>query len=121
MVSTHNEVKKTKQGKIIIIVLATAAALAIAVIGVAYASYLNYNNNYQANTGTNTPYAAPPRNDFWGWLGGCFGWGNNQPYYDHQYQVPSNTTTQPPQPYAPQPNPNQGYYPYGTPRGCWGW
>jgi hypothetical protein len=110
-----------KQRNIILIVLATAAALAITVIGVAYASYLNYNNSYQANTGTNTPYATAPRNDFWGWLGGCFGWGNNQPYTGYQYQAPSNSTAQPPQTYAPQPNPNQGYYPYGTPRGCRGW
>jgi hypothetical protein len=106
-----------KRGKIVII-LATATALALTLFGVAYASYLNYNNIYQKNI--NTEYATAPRNDFWGWLVGCSGWGNNQPY-SYQYQAPSNNTAQPPQTLAPQPNPNQGYYPYGTGRGCWGW
>jgi hypothetical protein len=110
--------EKMKRGKIIII-LATATALISTLFGVAYASYLNYNSTYQTNTNANTPYTATPRNDFWGWLGGCFGWGN-QPY-GYQYQAPSNNTAQQPQTYVPQPNPNQGYYPYGTGRGCWGW
>jgi hypothetical protein len=108
-----------KHGKIIII-LVTAVALTLALFGVAYASYLNY-NGAQAYTNTGGSYAAAPRNDFWGWLGGCFGWGTNQPYNGYQYQVPANNTVAPPQTYAPQPNPNQGYYPYRTGRGCWGW
>lgn len=108
----------------VIIVLATAAALTLAVIGVAYASYLNYaNNQTYTNTDPNTPYTTTPRESFWGWLGGCFGWNGNQPYA-YQYTAPSNTTTQPTQPaqpYVPPANPNQGYYPYGYGRGCWGW
>lgn len=103
----------------IIIVLATAAALTIAVIGVAYASYLNYANN-QTYTNPNASYTTAPREDFWGWLGGCFGWNGNQPS-TYQYQALGNTTTQPAQPYVPPANPNQGYYPYGYGRGCMGW
>jgi hypothetical protein len=115
--------EKMKQRKILII-LATAATLTIALFGVAYASYINYANNYtsyQTNTETNTTYTTAPRNDFWGWLGECFGWGTNQPYNGYQYQTPSNNTTQPPQTYVPPAYPNQGYYPYRTGRGCWGW
>jgi hypothetical protein len=105
----------------IIIVLATAATLTLAVIGVAYASYLNYaNNQTYTNTDPNTPYTTAPRESFWGWLGGCFGWNGNQAYA-YQYTALGNTTTPPPQPYVPPANPNQGYYPYGYGRGCMGW
>jgi hypothetical protein len=117
-------VKKHIKHLKVIIVLATAAALTLAVIGVAYASYLNYaNNQTYTNTNPNTPYTTAPRENFWGWLGGCFGWNGNQPYA-YQYTAPSNTTTQstqPAQPYVPPTNPNQGYSSYGYGRGCMGW
>jgi type VI protein secretion system component VasK len=46
--------EKMKRGKIVII-LATATALALTLFGVAYASYLNYNNIYQKTLTQNTP------------------------------------------------------------------
>jgi hypothetical protein len=103
----------------IFIVLAATAAIVLAAIGVAYGYYINN----QTSVNANSPYTTDT--DFWGWFGGCLGFGPNQPY-GYQYQTPSNSTTAPPatyvpqQPYQPQ-NPNQGYYANGYGRGCWGW
>lgn len=106
----------------ILIVLAATAAISLAVIGVAYGQY-SANQTY-----VNPNSLSTTENDFWGWLGGCLGFGPRQPYdYHYQYQYPNNTTTQPDyvppqqpyQPYQPQ-YPDQGYS-YGYRRGCWGW
>ena len=101
----------------IFIVLAATAAISLAVIGVAYGQYLN-----QTRINPNLSYETNA--DFWGWFGGCLGFGHRQAY-GYTYQPSNNSTTPPPnyvppqQPYQPQ-NPNQGYYPYGYGRGCWG-
>ena len=102
----------------ILLALAATVTLSLALIGVAYGYYVNN----QTNTNINTAYTA--NTDFWGWFRGCLGFGPNQPYND-QYQPPSNSTMQPPitnvLPQTPYPQyPNQGYYPYGYGRGCWG-
>jgi hypothetical protein len=98
--------------------LAATAAICLAIIGVAYGYYVTTQTRVYANTPNTTD------GGFWGWFGGCLGFAPRQPYA-YQYQYPSNNTTQPDyvapqQPYQPQ-NPNQGYYPYGYGRGCWGW
>lgn len=104
----------------IFIVLAATAAISLAVIGVAYGHYVANQTYVNSNSPSTTD------TDFWGWVGGCLGFGPRQPYDNHyQYQYPSNSTNQPDyvppqQPYQPQ-NPNQEYYPYGYGRGCWGW
>jgi hypothetical protein len=103
----------------IFIALAAIATLSIALIGVAYGYYVNNQTTINPNT------AYPANTDFWGWARGCLGFGPNQPY-NYQYQPPSNSTTQTPSTNAPpqapyQQYPNQGYYPYGYGRGCWGW
>ena len=100
------------------IVLAATTATCLAIIGVAYGYYVTTQTRIYANT-PNTTYGG-----FWGWFGGCLGFAPRQPY-GYQYQYPNGNTTQPEyvppqQPYQP-PNPNQGYYPYGYGRGCWGW
>ena len=103
----------------IFIALAATAAICLAIIGVAYGYYATN----QARVYANTPNTAD--GGFWGWLGGCLGLAPNQAY-SYQYQAPTNSTTAPPvyvppqQQYQPQ-NPNQGYYPNGYGRGCWGW
>jgi hypothetical protein len=106
----------------IFIALTATAAICLAIIGVTYGYYVT--NQTTANTNTYTT------NDggFWGWFGGCLGFGPNQSYgYHYQYQTPGNSTAQPratyvhpQQPFQSQ-NPNQGYYPYGYGRSCWGW
>jgi hypothetical protein len=102
----------------IFIVLAATAAISLAVIGVAYGQYID-----QTHINADSSYATDT--DFWGWFGGCLGFGPRQAY-GYTYQSPRNSRTQPPncfppqQPYQPQ-NPNQGYYSYGYRRGCWGW
>ena len=111
----------------IFIALAATAAISLAVIGVAYGYYVNNQTGVNANspypTNANVPNTAD--GGFWGWFGGCLGFAPRQPY-GYQYQAPTNSTTAPPvyvppqQQYQPQ-NPNQGYYPYGYGRGCWGW
>jgi hypothetical protein len=103
----------------IFIALAATAAICLAIIGVAYGYYATNQTRVYANT----PNSAD--GGFWGWLGGCLGLAPNQAY-GYQYQAPTNSTTAPPvyvppqQQYQPQ-NPNQGYYPNGYGRGCWGW
>ena len=100
------------------IVLAATAATCLAIIGVAYGYYVTTQTRIYANT-PNTTYGG-----FWGWFGGCLGFAPRQPY-GYQYQYPNGNTTQPdyvpPQQLYQPPNPNQGYYPYGYGRGCWGW
>jgi len=106
----------------IFIALAATAAICLAAIGVAYGYYVT--NQTRVNANFNSPYTTD--GGFWGWFGGCLGFGPNQSY-GYQYQIPSNSTGQPPTTYVPpqqmyQPqNPNQGYYPFGYGRGCWGW
>jgi hypothetical protein len=103
----------------IFIVLAATAAIFLTAIGVAYGYYITN----QTSVNANSPYTTD--NGFWGWFGGCLGFGSSQPY-GYQYQPPSNSTAEPPtlvppqQPYQPQ-GPNQGYYANGYGRGCWGW
>lgn len=111
----------------IFIALAATAAIVLAIIGVAYGYYvanqtsINASSPYTINTNTSNT------NDggFWGWFGGCLGFGPNQAY-GYQYQLPANSTAEPPA-YVPpqypyqQQNPNQGYYQYGYGRGCGGW
>jgi hypothetical protein len=105
----------------IFVVLAATAAIVLAAIGVAYGYYVNN----QTNVNVNSPYTTEADPGFWGWLGGCLGFGPNQPY-GYPYQIPGNDTASSPnfvppqQPYQPQ-NPNQGYYANGYGRGCWGW
>jgi len=103
----------------IFIALAATAAIFLAAIGVAYGYYITS----QPNVNTNSPNIAD--GGFWGWFSGCLGFAPRQPY-SYQHQTPSNTAAEAPtyvppqQQYQPQ-NPNQGYYPYGYGRGCWGW
>ncbi len=103
----------------IFIALSATAALCLAIIGVAYGYY----TANQASVNANTPYTT--NRGFWGWFGSCLGFGPRQPI-GYQYQPSGNSTAEsqtyvpPQQPYQPQ-NPNQGYYPYGYGRGCWGW
>ena len=103
----------------IFIVLAATAVIVLAAIGVAYGHYINS----QTSVNSNSPYTTDP--GFWGWLGGCLGFGSSQPY-GYQYQTLGNGTAASPiyappqQPYQPL-NPNQGYYANGYERGCWGW
>jgi hypothetical protein len=111
----------------IFIALAATAAICLAIIGVAYGYYATNQARLYANTSNTTNTNTPNTNEggFWGWFGGCFGLAPRQPY-NYQNQAPTNSTTAPPvyvppqQQYQPQ-NPNQGYYPYGYGRGCWGW
>jgi hypothetical protein len=104
----------------ILIALAATAAIFLAAVGVAYGYY----TANRASVNGNSPSTSD--GGFWGWFGGCLGFGPRQSL-GSQYQTPSNSTAEPPatyvppqQPYQPQ-NPNQGYYPYGYGRGCWGW
>jgi hypothetical protein len=102
----------------IFIALAATAAIFLAAIGVAYGYYVTSQTAVNANTSSTTD------GGFWGWFGGCLGFGPRQPV-GYQYQPSGNSTAESPT-YVPpqqayQPNPNQGYYPYGYGRGCWGW
>jgi hypothetical protein len=86
------------------IVIATVAVVALALVAVGLASaQLQANQTYTGTT--------PSNGGFFGWIGNCFGFGGNQPYYGTQYvapQGPASTTA--PEPYAPY----QGsYYVYG--------
>jgi len=91
------------------ILIATIAAATLTLILVGLAS---------AQIGTNQTYTntTPNNNDFFGWIGNCFGFGNGQPYTG-QYvapQGPASTTA--PEPYAP----HQGSYGYNYGYGpCW--
>jgi len=87
--------QKTK----IVIALAAVAALTLALVGLA-AAQVSQNQTY-----TNTaPNSQVPNNDFWGWVGNCFG-------YRAAQGPPAEVDATVPAPY-------QGGYGYGP---CWAW
>ena len=94
--------------KKIVIALVAVAALTLVVVGLASAQITP--NQIYPGTSPNT--AVPNYGGFFGWIGNCFGYGVNQPYYSSS----PNTAQQAPQsdistpsPYAPY----QGNYGYG--------
>jgi hypothetical protein len=85
----------------IIIALVAVAVLTLTIVGLATAQ-ITANQPYTA-TGSN--------NGFWGWMGRCFGFANDQPN--------ANPYVVPPTANSPVPTPNQGngnYYGFGP---CW--
>lgn len=103
MVIKH--MQKTK----IVIALVAVAVLGLVLVGLASAQIGV--NQYSATNPT-----AAPNSGFWGWMGNCFGYSNNQ-QYANQYptqQAPTDQT-------APAPNqPYQNGYGYGYGYGpCW--
>ncbi len=93
--------------KKIVIALVAVAALTLVVVGLASAQIAADQTPVGA-----TPNTASPNGGFFGWIGRCFGYGVNQPYYSSS----PNTAQQAPQsdistpsPYAPY----QGNYGYG--------
>lgn len=102
----------------IIFALVTVAALAVLATGIVLA------HNTPIPTAPYHDQYAPDQDDY-GW--GCYGY--NQPYY--QYPPANDTAQQPQTPvqpdqasqgyYYPPRYPDEGYYPRGYGRGCWGW
>jgi hypothetical protein len=98
--------QKTK----IIIALAALTALTLVIVGLASAQI----KTNQTNT-TTSPNTAP-NNGFWGWIGNCFGYANNQVYNGQNTAPQAPTDNSAPAPYQPY----QGGYNYGYGYGpCW--
>jgi hypothetical protein len=90
--------QKTK----IIIALVAVALLTFTIVGLASAQI----SASQTNAGSN------PNNDFWGWMGNCFGLRDNQPSANQYVAPPISTNNQ-----ISEPNQgNSNNYGFGS---CW--
>ena len=126
----------------LIIALIAAVAINVLAVGVVFGHYTTSqaspysNDSYSPNTGF-AGWLGDSFRGFGAWLGGCFR-GYNQPYPTYPPTPTPNpdpdtteqpqTPLQPQQPYPPPRQdyyppryPDQGYYPRGYKRGCWGW
>jgi hypothetical protein len=94
----------------IAVALIAIAALALVVVGLVSAQIAPAPTSQSAN-----PNTAATNGGFFGWIGRCFGYGTNQPYYgSNPYQAPQTPTN------PSVPAPNQGNYGYGYGYGpCW--